>query len=116
VISPVKEKRDFEDIKNSRTTYGKKDFTLDTPYIQTQDDANDLMRWMISKIMKPRLSVGVKVFGASTLQLGDIVNVDFETKDGVLQISKEQRFVVYNIEYSNNGAGPEMTAYLSEVI
>jgi hypothetical protein len=116
VISPVKEKRDFEDIKNSRTTYGKKDFTLDTPYIQTQDDANDLMKWMISKIMKPRLSVGVKVFGASTMQLGDIVKVDFKTSDEVLQISEAQRFVVYNIEYSNSGSGPEMTAYLSEVV
>jgi hypothetical protein len=74
------------------------------------------MKWMISKIMKPRLSVGVKVFGASTLQLGDIVKVDFKTSDDVLQISEAQRFVVYNIEYSNSGSGPEMTVYLSEVV
>jgi hypothetical protein len=117
VFSPVKEKREYQDIKNSRTTYGKREFNLDTPYIQTQDDANDLMGWIISKIMKPRLSVGVKLFGASVLQLGDIVNIDFKTNDGVDQVLPvSSRFVVYNIEYSNQGSGPEITAYLSEVV
>lgn len=117
VFSPVKKKQEYQDIKNSRTTYGKREFNLDTPYLQTQDDANDLMKWIISKIMKPRLSVGVKLFGASTLQLGDIVNIDFKTNEGVDQVlSLESRFVVYNIEYSNGGTGPEITAYLSEVI
>lgn len=117
VFSPVKEKREYQDIKNSRTTYGKKEFTLDTPYVQTQDDANDLMKWIISKIMKPRLAVGVKLFGASTLQLGDIVNIDFKTSEGVDQVlSPDSRFVVYNIEYSNSGTGPDITAYLSEVV
>jgi hypothetical protein len=117
VISPIKEKREYQDIKNSRMTYGKREFTLDTPYIQTQDDANDLMSWIISKIMKPRLAVGVKIFGASTLQLGDIVNIDYQAESGVDQVLPlESRFVVYNIEYSNDGTGPSVTAYLSEVI
>jgi hypothetical protein len=117
VISPIKEKREYQDIKNSRMTYGKREFTLDTPYIQTQDDANDLMSWMISKIMKPRLAVGVKIFGASTMQLGDIVNIDYQTDSGVDQVlPSDSRFVVYNIEYSNDGTGPSVTAYLSEVL
>jgi hypothetical protein len=67
--------------------------------------------------MKPRLSVGVKLFGASVLQLGDIVNIDFKTNEGVDQVlPASSRFVVYNIEYSNQGSGPEITAYLSEVV
>ena len=117
LFSPVKEKKEYQDIKNSRTTYGKREFNLDTPYVQTQDDANELMGWMISKIMKPRMSVGVKLFGASTLQLGDIVNINYKSGDNVDQIlSPESRFVVYNIEYSNDGSGPEISAYLSEVV
>lgn len=117
VVSPIKEKREYQDIKNSRTTYGKKEFNLDAAYVQTQDDANELMGWMISKIMKPRISVGVKLFGASTLQLGDIVNIDYLSDSGVEQVlPKDSRFVVYNIEYSNSGSGPEITAYLSEVV
>jgi hypothetical protein len=66
------------------------------------------------------LAVGVKIFGASTLQLGDIVNIDFSIGEGQSSVNqvlpKESKFVVYNIEYSNNGSGPEITAYLSEVV
>lgn len=120
LFSPAKEKKEYQDIKNSRTTFGKREFTLDTPYVQTQDDANNLMGWIISKIMKPRLAVGVKLFGASTLQLGDIVNIDYSIGEGAEKVdqvlSKDSRFVVYNIEYSNSGTGPELTAYLSEVV
>ena len=34
--------------------YGNNEFTLDTPYIQTQDDAENLMGWIINKIMIPK--------------------------------------------------------------
>jgi len=54
VSSPFKIKKDYEDIKLSRLTYGVKDFALTVPYLQTADDANDLMKWIVSKVMKPR--------------------------------------------------------------
>ena len=113
--SPFKVAKDYEDIKLSRMTYGKKDFSLDVAYLQTEDDANDLMSWLISKIMKPRKSVGVKIFANPTIQLGDIVSIDYveNGKDIVGAIGK--RFVVYNIEYSVSNSGPDMKLFLSEV-
>jgi hypothetical protein len=113
---PQKIKKDYEDIKTSRMTYGKKDFTLDVPYIQTQDDANSLMSWMISKIMKPRKSVGLKIFSIPTLQLGDIVSINYKEKEIDKIDSENKRYVVYHIEYSKNVSGPEMTVYVSEVL
>ena len=115
VTSPLKSARDYEDIKMSRMTYGKKDFSLDSDYIQTQDSANSLMKWIISKIMKPRKSIGVKLFATPTLQLGDIVNIDYNENsiDKLGDISK--RYVVYNIQYSKGPDGPDMTVFLSEV-
>lgn len=116
VTSPTRIKQQYQDIKNSRTTYGKTDFSLDTPYIQTQDHANDLMAWLVDKIMKPRKSVGVKVFGLPNVQLGDIVKINYqdaENKD--LSVSSSSRFVVYNIEYSRSMSGPDITLFLSEV-
>lgn len=110
-------KEDYKDIKNSRLTYGKKEFSLDSPYIQDYDSAQDLMSWMISKIMKPRKSVGMKVFGMSTIQLGDIVEIVYKDKMNTDQISLDgSRFIVYNIEYSGTQQGPEMTVYVSEVV
>jgi hypothetical protein len=116
IKSPIKYDNDFKDIKVSRMTYGKKDFSLETPYIQTQDDANSLMEWIVNKVVKPRRSIGLKIFAIPTLQLGDIVTVDYTDSLGVNQVSDpKDRFVVYNISYAKNSEGPDMTVYLSEV-
>jgi hypothetical protein len=108
-------KQTFQDIKNSRATYGKKEFTLQSNYIQNQDSANNIMEWMISKITKPRKSVAVEIFATPTLQLGDIVTIDYKN-DNINQISDSStRFVVYSIQYDRGLNGPTMTVYLSEV-
>ena len=115
VSSPFKAKKDYADIKLSRITHGKRDFSLKVPYIQTGDDANNLMRWIVSKIMKPRKSVGVKIFSNPMIQLGDIVEIDY-MENGIDKIdSAGKRFTVYSIDYGKSLQGPSMTLYLSEV-
>jgi len=117
IKSPLIFNKQYDDIKASRMTYGKKDFYIDAPYIQTQDDAQEVMSWVISKIMKPRKSVGVQTFGTPHLQLGDIVEIDYKDSSETNEISaKDSRFVVYNIEYIRNTNGPETRVYLSEVV
>jgi hypothetical protein len=107
-------KKEFNDIKNSRITYGKKDFTMNVPFIQNSDSANDMMGWLIKKVMKPRKSVGIEMFPMPTLQLGDIVELDY-VKNDIDELS-DSRFVVYSIEYKRRENGPAMTVYLSEVV
>jgi hypothetical protein len=116
ISNPYKFKQDYQDIKLSRMTYGKKDFSLDTPYIQSYDEANSLMKWLIEKIAKPRRSVGVKVFAIPTLQLGDIVTLDYEENGISMASPSSSRFVIYNIDYSKSVDGPDMTLFLSEVV
>ena len=114
--SPLVEKNKYDQIKLSRLIYGKNEFSIDTPYIQTQDDAEALMGWIINKVITPKKSIGLKLFAIPTLQLGDIVNVNYKNSDDIDLISTENdRFVVYNIEYSRTANGPDMTVYLSEV-
>jgi hypothetical protein len=116
IISPVRSKQDYQDIKNSRVTNGRFEFTLQSPYIQSQDEANELMSWVISKVSKPRKSVGLRVFGLPTVQLGDIVNINYVSNDDVNQITlNDSRFVVYSINYNRSAEGPRQTIYLSEV-
>jgi hypothetical protein len=107
----------YVDIKNSRTTYGVKEFDINAKYIQDQDVANELMGWLISKISKPRKVVGVEVFGIPYAQLGDIVTVDYVDEDNVSQISltSDSRYVVYSSEYNYTENGPQQILYLSEV-
>lgn len=113
IESPLKAKKDYEDIKTSRLTYGKKDFSLNVPYIQTQDDATDLMKWTISKIMKPRKSIGLKIFAMPTLQLGDLIKINY-VNDGIDKAGSSN-YVIYNIEYSKDSQGPQMNVFVSEV-
>ena len=116
IVSPFKIKKDYQDIKLSRMSYGKKDFNLNVPYVQSYDAAEGLMSWVINKIMKPRKSVGVKIFANPMIQLGDIVSLDYVDNSINMVASKDSRFVVYNIEYSKDQNGPSMTVFLSEVV
>ncbi len=116
IKSPLKEAQEYNVIRNSRSAYGKKEFTLDSRYIQSQDEAGSLMEWILGKIMKPRKSVGLKVFSMPILQLGDLVTIDMKNSDGIDEIVSEfTRFVVYRIDYEKSSDGPSMSVYLSEV-
>lgn len=116
VESPIDEKRYYTDIKLSRMTEGTKEFTLDSPYIQSRDSAERMMKWLVDKIMKPRKSVGVSVFGMPHIQLGDVLEFDYKSSSGLDEISKNSsRFVVYNIEYQRSSAEIVTNLFLSEV-
>jgi hypothetical protein len=102
--SPLVEKLKYDEIKLSRITYGKNEFSIDSPYIQTQDDAEAMMNWIINKVMVPKKSIGINLFSIPILQLGDIVTVDYKDSLGLnLVASDSLRFVIYNIEYSAHG-------------
>jgi hypothetical protein len=115
--APLTNKKNYQSIKNSRMTYGKNDFSIQAEYIQSQDSAEKLMGWIVSKIMKPRISVGLEIFPNPALQLGDIVTIAYKTGDNLVDeiSSTSSRFVIYNIEYGRNQEGPSMTVYISQV-
>ena len=116
VRSPLVSKEAYTDIKLSRITEGKKEFSINAEYIQSQDAAEGLMQWLTGKIMKKRKSIGVETFGLPIMQLGDIVTIDYINESGLSEVAKENtRFVVYSIDYSMDSTGPSTTAYLSEV-
>jgi hypothetical protein len=116
LTSPYVEAEIYNKIKQSRMIYGNNEFSIDAQYIQTQDSANSLMGWIIDKLMTPKRSVGVNIFSIPTLQLGDIVTINYKDSNNLDIISTPStRFVVYNIEYTRNLDGPNMTIYLSEV-
>jgi hypothetical protein len=116
VASPVDYKSKYQDLKVSRSIFGRNEFSLDAMYIQNQDDANKLMEWLVSKVTKPRKSVGIEIFPIPTLQLGDIVNIEYKDQTGMDIVSPDStRFVIYSIEHSRSEEGPTMNVYLSEV-
>ncbi len=114
--SPVIAENTYNNIKLSRINYGINEFQINGEYIQSQDQAEELMSWIINKVMYPKKSIGVEIFGNPMIQLGDIVTIDYKDSDGIDMVAKTtDRFVVYNIEYNRNVDGPKMTIYLNEV-
>ena len=114
IESPLIAKQQYQDIKFSRITQGQKYFTIEAPYLQTQDAAENMMLWLTGKIMKSRKSVGLSIFANPMIQLGDIVKIDYTNSENYNEIS-DSRFVVYSIEYQRSVQGPEMKVFLSEV-
>jgi hypothetical protein len=116
LISPLVENAKYDNIKQSRMIYGKNEFSIDSLYIQTDDDAQSLMGWIINKLMIPKKAIGADIFSIPTLQLGDIVTINYKDSNGLdLITSNTVRFVVYNIEYSRDNSGPSMKIFMSEV-
>jgi hypothetical protein len=66
--------------------------------------------------MEPKKAIGIKMFANPTIQLGDIVNINYKDANEVNLVTADNiKFIVYNIEYSRRLAGPDMTVYLVEV-
>ncbi len=108
--------KDYNAIKNSRDRYGKNEITIESPYIQSTDAAEDVFGWIINKVSKPRKMIGVSTFATQNLQLGDIVTVKYLSKEGINVIVPETtRFVIYQIDHSQKFDGPSTTMYLAEV-
>ena len=108
--------KEYNEIKNSREKYGKNEITIESPYIQSTDAAENIFGWVVNKISKPRKMIGASVFATQNLQLGDIVYVKYLSKDGVdVVTSDKKRFVIYQIEHSQKFEGPSTTMYLAEV-
>jgi hypothetical protein len=117
IESSKKVRKEYQDILSSRVSYGRNAFNLASPYIQSEAQAQELMSWAIKKLIKPRKSVGVSVFGMPTIQLGDIVNIKYKTEEGVDEISSENtKFIVYYAEYAKDASGPITNLFLSEVV
>lgn len=115
LYNPEVYKEKYDSIKQSRMRYGKSEFSLESPYIQTTDAAEELMGWVIEKVMIPRKNVGLNTFGANTLQLGDIVTINY-VRNGVDVIANtSKRFIIYNMEYSKNVQSVQYTVYLTEI-
>jgi hypothetical protein len=108
-------KNKYTDIKNNRLSYGNKAFTIESPYIQSEETATELMEYIINKVSVPRKAVAVQTFGMPIIQLGDLVKFSYDTNLILPNTVTDNNFVVYGIEQDVSETGPSTILYLSEV-
>jgi hypothetical protein len=115
IVNPERAEKIYDDIKSSRSIYGNKAFSIDSFYIQNEDSAKEIMKWLIGKTLKPRKVLEVDVFGMPYLQLGDIVKINYDLQDGIKFIDIDKRFVVISMLYSRSDSDIKTAIRLVEV-
>jgi hypothetical protein len=115
IRSPQLAQKFYDSIRNSRSIYGKKSFSLNSLYVQNEDSAKDLMGWMIDKTMKNRKVITINTFGTPHIQLGDIVKIDYDLPEGVKFVEVDKRFIVTSMKYSRSSSDIKTSLSLLEV-
>ena len=123
VSDPNIYKEQYDRILESRQKFGRQEFqALQSDYIQDDAVAEDMLGWIISKTLKPRQLLGINVFGMPHMRLNDIYSIDYKVvpnrSNGIMVdavTDSEKQFVTYQIDYSKDQNGVNMTAYLVEV-
>lgn len=116
LYNPFIAREEYNSIVNSRSKHGVNEFTIESDYIQTDEAAEDVFGWVVKKISKPKILVGLNTFATFNLQLGDIIEINYKNNEGLDIISdSSKRFVIYNMEYNKTMGDESMTMYLAEV-
>ena len=115
IISPERSEKIYDNIRNSRSTYGNKSFSIDSIYIQNEDSAKDIMKWILDKTIRPRKVFEIDTFGTPHVQLGDIVKINFDLPEGVKMVDENKRFVVISAQYGRSSSNVRSQLRVMEV-
>ena len=115
IVSPGRSEKIYESVRNSRSVYGNKSFSIDSVYIQNEDSAKDIMKWILDKTIRPRKVFEIDTFGAAHVQLGDIVKINFDLPEGVKMVDENKRFVVISTQYGRSSSNVRSQLRVMEV-
>jgi hypothetical protein len=115
IVSPGRSEKIYDNIKNSRSTYGSKSFSIDSVYIQNEDSAKDIMKWILDKTIRPRKVFEIDTFATAHVQLGDIVKINFDLPEGVKMVDENKRFVVISVQYGRSSSNVRSQLRVMEV-
>jgi hypothetical protein len=104
IVSPGRSEKIYDNIKNSRSIYGNKSFSIDSIYIQNEDSAKDIMKWVLDKTIKPRKVFELDTFGTQHVQLGDLVKINYDLPEGVKLVDENKKFVVISATYQRSSS------------
>jgi len=115
IVSPGRSEKIYESIRNSRSVYGNKSFSLNSVYIQNEDSAKDIMKWILDKTIRPRKVFEIDTFGTAHVQLGDIVKINFDLPEGVKMVDENKKFVVISAQYGRSSSNVKSQLRVMEV-
>ena len=115
IVSPGRSEKIYDNVKNSRAIYGNKAFSIDSIYIQNEDSAKDIMKWILDKTIKPRKVFELDTFGTQHIQLGDLVKINYDLPEGVKLVDENKKFVVISATYGRSSSNVKSQLRVMEV-
>ena len=115
IVSPGRSEKIYDSIKNSRSIYGNKSFSMDSVYIQNEDSAKDIMKWILDKTIRPRKVFEIDTFATAHIQLGDIIKINFNLPEGVKMVDENKKFVVISAQYGRSSSNVKSQLRVMEV-
>jgi hypothetical protein len=115
IVSPGRSEKIYDSIRNSRAIYGNKSFSINSVYIQNEDSAKDIMKWVLDKTIRPRKIFEIDTFGTQHVQLGDVVKINFDLPEGVKLVDEDKRFIVISTNYNRSSSEVKTQLRLMEV-
>jgi hypothetical protein len=115
ISSMLQTKKKYESIETSRQRNGKKQFSINPVYIQDEDSANGMMKWLIDKTLRERKTFNIQAFGVPHIQLGDIVSIDYTLPIGVKIVDSSKQFIVSSINYSRSSNDISVELKVTEI-
>jgi hypothetical protein len=115
IVSPERSEKIYDSIRNSRSVYGNKSFSIDSIYIQNEDSAKDIMKWILDKTIRQRKVFEIDTFGTSHVQLGDVIKINFDLPEGIKMVDENKKFIVVSATYGRSSSSVRSQLRVMEV-
>ena len=109
--------KNITDLSFNRSVYGDKQFSIDNRFIQNKSQAEVLLQWIIRNCSRERFKFNIETYPNPLIELGDKIKVYSKDRGYYEQNPRfgAKTFVVSDISYSVQNAGPTMNLSLIEV-
>jgi len=101
-----------DDYEANRKIYGKQELQLSGEFINNRAQAENIARWVITKLKKERITISLSIFPNPLLKLGDKVGIAYDAKF----FNDSKSYTITSISHSISNSGPTMNIELKECV
>ena len=98
--------------ESNRKLYGKQELQLSGEFINNRTQAENIAKWVISKLKKERKTINLSIFPNPILKLGDKVGIAYDAK----YLNDNKSYTITSISHAISNSGPTMNIELKECV
>lgn len=110
-------KKFVTDREKNLAIFGPQTFSLDSVYMQTSAQADNMISWITRNCSRERIKFNMEIFPNPLLELGDKIKIYDKTRgyNENNELFGEKTFTVSSISHGNSSLGPTMSVEITEI-